>query len=147
MTVSCLVTSISRKCTSSSPARFSCRTAPRPRSALRAPSSTVLPAPARLRTISRPMPLFPSGHQCDLLRGSHLTETPPAIRDSLKRHSARHFNPLTVDPAIFVRKKRRDHGADIVRHAGAPERGHIRYHLVDFGVVAHHAAAKVGLNR
>ncbi len=44
----------------------------------------------------------PASYQCDLLRDCQSTETPPANPDCLKRHSARYFNPLTVDPAIVV---------------------------------------------
>src|ERR1700733_7774600 len=74
-------------------------------------------------------------------------ELPPVkLTEPLKRHPARNLNPLTIDPAILVRKKRRDHGSNIVRHAGTPQRSHFRYTLINFGIVAYHAVAEVGLN-
>src|SRR5580698_2264893 len=75
-------------------------------------------------------------------------ELPPVkLTEPLKRHPARNLNPLTIDPAILVRKKRRDHGSNIVRHSGTPQRSHLRYTLINFGIVAYHAVAEVGLNR
>jgi hypothetical protein len=48
---------------------------------------------------------------------------------------------LAVDPTILVREKCRDHRSDVVRHADTPKRGHLYNALVEFGVVAHHAAS------
>jgi hypothetical protein len=45
-----------------------------------------------------------------------------------------------VDPTIVLGKQRRDHGADVVGQTGTTERRHVRDALVEFGVIANHAA-------
>ncbi|CAN1722197.1 protein of unknown function [Hyphomicrobium sp. 1Nfss2.1] len=60
--------------------------------------------------------------------------------------AARNLDALRVDPAVLLRQQARDHGADVVGHAHAPERGHIGKELVDVGAVADGAAAEVRLD-
>jgi len=62
----------------------------------------------------------------------------------LQGHAARDLDPLAVDPAIVVGKQGRDHRADFLGPSGAAEGCHFRHALVDFRVVADHAAAEVG---
>jgi hypothetical protein len=72
---------------------------------------------------------------------------PSRFSGPLKRHAAGHFNSLSIDPPILVRKKRCDHGSDIIGHSCTSQSSHLRHTLIDFGVVAYHAAAEVGLDR
>jgi hypothetical protein len=65
----------------------------------------------------------------------------------LKGHAARYLNSLSIHPPVLVREKRRDHRSDIVWHSRTPQRSHLRYALVHFRIVAHHAGTEIRLDR
>ena len=68
--------------------------------------------------------------------------TPPGSEE----HAARRLDALPVDPAALVRQQRRDEAADVVRHAGATQRGLRGDEGVDLRIVADRPAAEVGLD-
>lgn len=60
---------------------------------------------------------------------------------------ARHLYALSGDPAVAVSQQARDHRADVVGQAHAAKRRQVGEARVHLGVVAHDAAAEVGLDR
>ena len=63
------------------------------------------------------------------------------------RLAAGHFDALRIDPAVVFDQQARDHRADVVGHARRGPARSCRRCAVEPGIVAHRAAAEVGLDR